>query len=100
MKSIYNPLAFSEAAEGAVFVLLEAHKGHGHRTGAKVPPPEMFGTRVAPHFWVDTAKLRPGPRPQENKHCAWNNLDADCLCFTALAWGSEDSWVPTKLFKW
>lgn len=70
---------------------------------AKAPPPGMFGTRVDPHFRVDTAKVRSGPRLQENQPCAWNNLDAKYFCLTdarALAWGSEDSRVPEKLFKW
>lgn len=97
-RSVYNPLALSEAAEVTLFVLLDAHKGHCHRTGAKV----MFGTTVAPGFWADTAKVKPGPKLQENKPWAQNDLDAENFNFTdaaALAWGSEGSWVPAKLFK-
>lgn len=63
---------------------------HGHCT-------RDVWSRVAPHSWVDTAK---GCRKIK---CALNNLDAEHFHFTdapALAWGSEDSWVPAKLFKW
>lgn len=55
---IYNQLELSEEAEMTLFLLLERHKGHGCRTGAKVPPSRMFDISVAPHLMAAAAKLR------------------------------------------
>lgn len=60
LSSIYNQVELSEEADMMVFLLLGPHKGCGCRTGAEVPPSQMFVISVAPRSTAAAAELGSG----------------------------------------